>query len=58
MSFSFRKRRRVSKNSWLNVSKSGVSMSTKMGNLTLNSRGGISLKLPGVMSLRGRWKKR
>lgn len=57
MSFSFRKRRRVGKNSWLNISKTGVSVSTKMGNLTVNSRGGISLKLPGGMSLRGRWRR-
>lgn len=32
---------------WLNVSKSGVSWSTKFGPLTHNSRRGNSLDLPG-----------
>ncbi|MBZ8176442.1 DUF4236 domain-containing protein [Corynebacterium poyangense] len=56
MGIYFRKRHNVSKNSWLNFSKSGVSGSTKVGPATFNSRGGFSVKLPGGFHFRGRWK--
>ncbi|WBT08383.1 DUF4236 domain-containing protein [Corynebacterium sp. SCR221107] len=56
MGITFRKRKKVGKNSWINISGSGVSASTKVGPVTLNSRGGVYVKLPGGLSFRGRWK--
>lgn len=56
MGITFRKRKKVGKNSWINISGSGVSASTKVGPITLNSRGGVYVKLPGGLSFRGRWK--
>lgn len=52
----YRKRKKLGKNSWLNVSKSGASASTKLGPVTINSRGGLWLNLPGGLNFRGRWK--
>ncbi|MBL3926497.1 DUF4236 domain-containing protein, partial [Bacteroides thetaiotaomicron] len=46
MGITFRKRKKVGKNSWINISGSGVSASTKVGPVTLNSRGGVYVKLP------------
>jgi hypothetical protein len=51
MGLIFRKRRRLGPNSWLNLSKSGVSGSTRIGRLTLNSRGGGSVRLGKGLSL-------
>ena len=48
----FRKRKKVGKNSWINVSGS-----TKLGPVTVNSRGGLWVRLPGGFTFRGRWKK-
>ena len=49
MGLIFRKRVRVGRTSWLNVSKSGASVSKRSGRLTLNSRGGGSFRLaPGL----------
>ena len=48
----FRKRVRTGRGSWLNVSKSGVSASKRVGRLTLNSRGRGSLRLGKGMSFR------
>lgn len=56
MGIYFRKRKKTGKNSWINISGSGVSASTKVGPVTLNSRGGVYVKLPGGLSFRGRWK--
>ena len=56
MGLLYRDKKKVGKNSWINVSKSGASMSTKMGPLTINSRGGVWVKLPGGLTYRGRWK--
>lgn len=56
MGITYRKRKKVGKNSWLNLSGSGASASTKLGPLTLNSRGGLWVKLPGGFNYRGRWK--
>ncbi|MCF1694608.1 DUF4236 domain-containing protein [Corynebacterium argentoratense] len=53
----YRKRKKVGKNSWINVSGSGVSGSTKLGPVTVNSRGGLWVRLPGGFTFRGRWKK-
>lgn len=56
MGFTFRKRKKVGRNSWLNFSRSGASASTKVGPVTLNSRGGLRVRLPGGFNFRGRWK--
>ncbi|WP_083893966.1 DUF4236 domain-containing protein [Corynebacterium capitovis] len=56
MGFLFRSRKKVGKNSWINVSKSGASMSTKLGPVTVNSRGGVWMNLPGGFTYRGKWK--
>lgn len=55
MGITYRKRKKIGKNSWLNLSGSGASASTKIGPVTLNSRGGVYVKLPGGLSFRGRW---
>ena len=52
----YRKRKKIGKNSWINVSGSGASASTRIGPVTINSRGGIWVKLPGGLNYRGRWK--
>lgn len=56
MGILFRDRKKVGKNSWINFSKSGASVSTKIGPLTVNSRGGVWVKLPGGLNYRGKWK--
>jgi len=56
MGIQYRKRQRISDDSWLNYSKSGVSASKKIGPVTFNSRGGVYVKLPGGLHYRGRWK--
>ena len=56
MGIYYRKKHKVSKNSWLNFSKSGASASTKVGPVTFNSRGGVWVTLPGGFNYRGRWK--
>ncbi|AZA08472.1 MULTISPECIES: DUF4236 domain-containing protein [Corynebacterium] len=56
MGIFFRQRKKIGKNSWLNVSKSGTSASTRIGPVTLNSRGGVYVNLPGGLHYRGRWK--
>lgn len=56
MGLLYRDKKKVGKNSWINVSKSGASMSTKMGPMTVNSRGGLWINLPGGLTYRGRWK--
>ena len=56
MGIQYRKRQKISDDSWLNYSKSGVSASKKIGPVTFNSRGGVYVKLPGGLHYRGRWK--
>lgn len=56
MGFQYRKRQKLSKDSWLNYSGSGVSASKRVGPVTVNSRGGIYVKLPGGLHYRGKWK--
>lgn len=56
MGIYFRKRKKTGKNSWINVSGSGASMSTKVGPVTFNSRGGMWVNLPGGLNFRGRWR--
>ncbi|MFA1532108.1 DUF4236 domain-containing protein [Corynebacterium belfantii] len=56
MGIQYRKRKKLGKNSWLNLSGSGASASTKVGPVTINSRGGVWVKLPGGLTFRDRWK--
>lgn len=56
MGLQYRDKKKVGKNSWINVSGSGASFSTKIGPMTINSRGGVWVNLPGGMTYRGRWK--
>ncbi|MFV8381666.1 DUF4236 domain-containing protein [Corynebacterium hindlerae] len=56
MGLQYRDKKKIGKNSWINVSGSGASASTKIGPVTINSRGGVWVKLPGGMTYRGRWK--
>ncbi len=47
MPIQYRRRLPVRRGTWLNVSKSGVSVSRRLaGVLTLNSRGGVRLRGP------------
>jgi hypothetical protein len=52
MYLNYRRRVRTGRNSWLNLSKSGASISKRGGRLTLNSRGGGSLRLMKGLSFR------
>lgn len=55
MGFVFRKRVRLGRNGHLNLSKRGASVSERIGRLTLNSRGGGSIRiLPGLSFRFGR----
>ncbi len=53
MGFSYRKRVRTGKNSWLNISKRGVSSTFRSGPFSINSRGRTSVRLGKGMSYRG-----
>ncbi len=52
MNLLFRRRVPISRNSWANVSRSGVSVSRRVGRVTLNSRGGARLRLGKGFSLK------
>ena len=55
MGFRYRRRVRLGRSSWLNVSGSGVSASKRKGRVTVNSRGGGSIRvLPGLSFRWGR----
>ena len=45
MGLSYRKRIKLTDNVYLNISKSGPSLSIKKGNLSLNSRGRVNIGL-------------
>ena len=45
MGLQFNKKINITKNSWINVSKSGISYSIKIGPVTLNSKGRKSVNL-------------
>ncbi len=53
MGFYYRKRARVGKNTWLNVSKRGLSVSQRVGPFTFNSRGRTSVRLGNGLGYRG-----
>ncbi|MGI8761757.1 MAG: DUF4236 domain-containing protein [Jatrophihabitantaceae bacterium] len=52
MPFVFRKRVRTGRSSWLNVSRTGISESRRVGRVTLNSRGGARIRLAPGLSFR------
>ncbi|MBT1002229.1 DUF4236 domain-containing protein [Paenarthrobacter sp. DKR-5] len=52
MGLIFRRTKKLGKNTRLNVSKSGVSVSRKAGPITLNSRGRITIRLGKGISWR------
>lgn len=52
MGFTYRKRMKLGRNSWVNVSKRGASLSGRSGCLTLNSRGGGSVRIARGLSYR------
>lgn len=55
MGFVFRRRVRLGRRATLNLSRRGASISERIGRLTLNSRGGGSIRLlPGVSFRFGR----
>ena len=58
MGISFRKRVKVGPGTWLNLSKKGISISQKVGKLTFNTRGGITIGLGKGISYRTSLKKR
>lgn len=45
MGFYFRRRKQLSENTHLNVSKSGLSVSYRVGPFTFNSRGRVNVRL-------------
>ena len=52
MGLIFRKRERLSPTSWLNLSKSGASVSKRAGRLTVNSRGQARIRIVKGLSFR------
>jgi len=54
MGLIFRRRVRLGRRGWLNLSRRGVSASSRIGPLTVNSRGRWSLRLGRGLSWRNR----
>lgn len=54
MGIYFRRRVRLGKGAWLNLSRSGVSVSEHVGPVTVNSRGTVWTRLGGGLYWRGR----
>jgi hypothetical protein len=52
MGLIYRKTKRVGRNSRLNISKSGVSATTRLGPFTMNSRGRMTIRLGRGLSWR------
>ena len=52
MGLSYRRRKRLTPTSWLNLSKSGVSASERIGRVTLNTRGGGRIRIAKGLSFR------
>lgn len=53
MGWNYRRRVRVGKNSWVNLSKRGASFSYRAGPVTFNSRGRRSVRIAPGLSYRG-----
>lgn len=58
MGISFRKRIKIGEGTYLNVSKKGVSVSKKVGNVTVNSRGKATVNLGHGLTYRKSIKKK
>jgi hypothetical protein len=54
MGLSYRRRVSLGKGTWLNISGSGVSVSKRVGRVTVNSRGRFFVRLLKGLSYRGR----
>ena len=52
MGFSFQKRKRLGRSTYLNLSKSGASVSRRHGRTSLNSRGRGSIRIAKGLSFR------
>lgn len=52
MGFRYQRRIRTGTTTWLNLSKSGVSASKRAGRVTVNSRGGVSVRICRGLSFR------
>jgi hypothetical protein len=52
MGFVYRRRKRLGRNSWANVSGSGVSVSRRVGRVTVNSRGSGRVRIFKGLSVR------
>ena len=52
MGLIYRRRKRLGRSSWLNVSKRGASVSEKVGPVTVNSRGRVRVRLGKGLSWR------
>lgn len=52
MGFIYRRRKRVGGSSWLNLSRSGASLSERAGRVTFNSRGAGRIRLAKGLSFR------
>lgn len=56
MGLQYRRRKSLGLGSWLNVSKRGVSVSKRTGRVTVNTRGGGSIRI--MKGLSWRWGRR
>ncbi len=58
MGISYRKRIKIGKNTFVNISKSGVSVSLKVGKITINSKGRMTVNLGNGVIYRTSLKKK
>ena len=58
MAIIYRKRIKIGDGTFLNVSKSGISVSKKLGRVTINSRGTTSINLGNGLTYRTSYKKK
>lgn len=58
MGISYRKRIKIGNSTFLNVSKSGISISQKVGRITVNSRGTTNINLGKGVTYRTSFKKK
>lgn len=54
MGFSFQRRRRIGRNTFVNASKSGVSVSRRAGRATINSKGRVTFNFGHGLRWRGK----
>lgn len=58
MGISYRKRIKIGKRTFVNISKSGISISLKIGEVTINSRGRATVNLGNGVTYRTSLKKK